>query len=180
LNPLRGEQALVEHGAKVGDANRCAIEKAMADLKEALKGSDADAITAKTNALAQVSMKLYLTMFRTTRPGVEVDVSKLVVAAAISAARNNHNSAQGKDRNDQARSHAVQRLQVQLIVSLYWNAACRWPLNSFRNCVCVPEVVLVTLTEWLGIGWRYLSHIVTEREQLAGNIVRRHTRLDTD
>jgi hypothetical protein len=86
----------------------------------------------------------------------------------------------GRPLSDQARSHAVQRLQVQLIVSLYWNAACRWPLNSFRNCVCVPEVVLVTLTEWLGIVRRYLSHIVTEREQLAGNIVRRHTRLDTD
>jgi molecular chaperone DnaK len=30
----------------------------MADLKEALKGEDAAAITAKTNALAQASMKL--------------------------------------------------------------------------------------------------------------------------
>ncbi len=30
----------------------------MADLKEALKGTDADAIAAKTNALAQASMKL--------------------------------------------------------------------------------------------------------------------------
>jgi molecular chaperone DnaK len=30
----------------------------MADLKEALKGDDAEAITAKTNALAQASMKL--------------------------------------------------------------------------------------------------------------------------
>jgi hypothetical protein len=70
-----------------------------------------------------------------------------------------------------ARSHAVQCLQVQLIVGLYWNAACRWPQHCLRNRVCVPEVVLVTLTKWLGIGRRYLSHIMTEREQLAGNIV---------
>ena len=69
----------------------------------------------------------------------------------------------------------MQRLQVQLIVSLYWNAACRWPQHCFHNCVCVPEVVLVTLTEWLGIGRRHLSHIMTEREQLAGDVVRRHT-----
>jgi hypothetical protein len=82
--------------------------------------------------------------------------------------------------SDQARSHAVQCSQVRLIVGLYWNAACRWPQHCFRNCACVAEVVLVTLPEWLGIGRRYLSHIVTECEQLAGNVVRRHTRLDPD
>src|SRR6185295_11042416 len=52
------EKALEEHGAKVGEAERRAIENAMADLKEALKGEDATAITSKTNALAQASMKL--------------------------------------------------------------------------------------------------------------------------
>ena len=36
----------------------------MADLKEALKGSDADAITAKANALAQASMKLGEAMYK--------------------------------------------------------------------------------------------------------------------
>ena len=41
------EKALAEHGSKVGDAERTAIENAMADLKEALKGDDADAIQAK-------------------------------------------------------------------------------------------------------------------------------------
>src|SRR5712672_3683820 len=52
------EKALAEHGSKVGETERRAIENAMADLKEALKGDDADAITAKTNTLAQASMKL--------------------------------------------------------------------------------------------------------------------------
>jgi molecular chaperone DnaK len=36
----------------------------LADLKEALKGSDADAITAKTNTLAQASMKLGEAMYK--------------------------------------------------------------------------------------------------------------------
>src|SRR6202035_4766659 len=36
------EKTLAEHGAKVGDADRRAIENAMADLKEALKGDDAE------------------------------------------------------------------------------------------------------------------------------------------
>jgi molecular chaperone DnaK len=58
------EKALAEHGSKVGEADRRAIENALADLKEALKGSDADAITAKTNTLAQASMKLGEAMYK--------------------------------------------------------------------------------------------------------------------
>jgi molecular chaperone DnaK len=58
------EKALTEHGAKVGEGERRAIENAMADLKEALKGNDAGAITAKTNALAQASMKLGEAMYK--------------------------------------------------------------------------------------------------------------------
>jgi molecular chaperone DnaK len=58
------EKTLAEHGSKVGEADRRAIENAIADLKEALKGSDADAITAKTSALAQASMKLGEAMYK--------------------------------------------------------------------------------------------------------------------
>jgi molecular chaperone DnaK len=58
------EKALAEHGSKVPDGERRSIETALADLKEALKGDDADAITAKTNALAQVSMKLGEAMYK--------------------------------------------------------------------------------------------------------------------
>ncbi|MBI1203713.1 MAG: molecular chaperone DnaK [Rhodopseudomonas sp.] len=52
------EKALSEHGSKVSDADRSAIEDAIANLKEALKSDDPESITAKTNALAQASMKL--------------------------------------------------------------------------------------------------------------------------
>src|SRR3954465_6029476 len=58
------EKALAEHGSKVGEAERTGIENAMADLKEALKGDDASAISAKTNALAQASMKLGEAMYK--------------------------------------------------------------------------------------------------------------------
>ncbi|MCW2909631.1 MAG: molecular chaperone DnaK, partial [Actinomycetia bacterium] len=50
------EKALAEHGSKVEESERRAIEDAVSDLKEALKGDDAEAIKAKTNTLAQVSM----------------------------------------------------------------------------------------------------------------------------
>jgi molecular chaperone DnaK len=63
------EKALAEHGAKVGEPERKAIENAMADLKEALKGADADAIAAKTNTLAQASMKLGEAMYKSQQEG---------------------------------------------------------------------------------------------------------------
>jgi molecular chaperone DnaK len=58
------EKALAEHGSKVEDSDRRAIEDAVSDLKEALKGDDAEAIKAKTNTLAQTSMKLGEAMYK--------------------------------------------------------------------------------------------------------------------
>ena len=57
------EKALAEHGSKVGETERRAIEDAVGDLKEALKGDDAEAIKAKTQTLAQASMKLGEAMY---------------------------------------------------------------------------------------------------------------------
>jgi len=57
------EKALAEHGSKVGETERRAIEDAMSDLREALKGDDAEAIKAKSNTLAQASMKLGEAMY---------------------------------------------------------------------------------------------------------------------
>ena len=58
------EKALAEHGSKIADTERRAIEDAVSDLKEALKGEDAEAIKAKTNTLAQTSMKLGEAMYK--------------------------------------------------------------------------------------------------------------------
>ncbi|WP_298254936.1 molecular chaperone DnaK [Bradyrhizobium sp.] len=58
------EKALAEHGSKVADTERRAIEDAVGDLKEALKGDDAEAIKAKSNTLAQASMKLGEAMYK--------------------------------------------------------------------------------------------------------------------
>ncbi|MEA2807426.1 MAG: molecular chaperone DnaK, partial [Rhodospirillaceae bacterium] len=63
------EKALTEHGAKVGESERRAIENAMADLKEALKGDDPAAITEKSNVLAQASMKLGEAMYKQSQDG---------------------------------------------------------------------------------------------------------------
>src|SRR5262249_19912908 len=58
------DKAVAEHGSKVGESERRAIENALADLKEALKGDDVANIQAKTNALAQASMKLGEAMYK--------------------------------------------------------------------------------------------------------------------
>jgi molecular chaperone DnaK len=58
------EKALAEHGSKVAESERRAIEDAVSDLKEALKGDDAEAIKAKTNTVAQTSMKLGEAMYK--------------------------------------------------------------------------------------------------------------------
>jgi molecular chaperone DnaK len=58
------EKALSEHGAKIDDAERTGIENAMAALKEAVKSDDVEDIQAKTQALAQASMKLGEAMYK--------------------------------------------------------------------------------------------------------------------
>ncbi|MDA7565469.1 molecular chaperone DnaK [Candidatus Pelagibacter sp.] len=52
------EKNLKEHGAKVSDADKKAIEDASTDLKEAIKGTETEEIKKKTETLVQASMKL--------------------------------------------------------------------------------------------------------------------------
>ena len=52
------EKNLKEHGSKVSEADKKAIETAAADLRNALKGTDVEAIKKKTQDLVQASMKL--------------------------------------------------------------------------------------------------------------------------
>jgi molecular chaperone DnaK len=57
------EKSLAEFGDKVDAGTKSSIESALNDLKEALKGDNAEDIKAKTNALAQSSMKLGEAMY---------------------------------------------------------------------------------------------------------------------
>jgi molecular chaperone DnaK len=58
------EKALAEHGDKVGPDEKAAIETALADLKVAVEGEDAEDISAKTQTLIQASMKLGEAMYK--------------------------------------------------------------------------------------------------------------------
>ncbi|MFC3639038.1 molecular chaperone DnaK [Camelimonas fluminis] len=57
------EKSVAEFGDKVSAADKTAIETAVAALKTALEGEDAEAITARTNELMQASMKLGQAMY---------------------------------------------------------------------------------------------------------------------
>jgi molecular chaperone DnaK len=57
------EKALAEHGDKVGEEERTAIQTALDDLKGIVDGGDAEAIATKTQTLIQASMKLGEAMY---------------------------------------------------------------------------------------------------------------------
>jgi molecular chaperone DnaK len=63
------EKAVSEHGSKVGEAERTAIENGIASLKSAIKSEDVDDIKAKTNALQQAAMKLGEAMYKAQQGG---------------------------------------------------------------------------------------------------------------
>jgi len=59
------EKSLKEFGDKASAADKSTIEAAIAALKSALEGEDVAAIKARTNELAQASMKLGEAMYKT-------------------------------------------------------------------------------------------------------------------
>lgn len=63
------EKALKENGEKISGADKEAIEKALADLKDVLESGDADKIKEKTDALVQTSMKMGEAMYKDSGAG---------------------------------------------------------------------------------------------------------------
>jgi molecular chaperone DnaK len=63
------EKAVAEHGSKISDVERTAIENAIAALKASIKTEEVEDIKAKTNALAQASMKLGEAMYKAQGQG---------------------------------------------------------------------------------------------------------------
>jgi len=61
------EKSLAEYGDKISADDRQAIETAVADLKTAIEGDNADDIKARTQKLAEVSMKLGQAMYEASQ-----------------------------------------------------------------------------------------------------------------
>ena len=70
------EKNLKEHGSKISDADKKAIEDGSSALKEALKGEDTEDIKKKTETLVQASMKLGEAIYKSqqsTKPDSKKD-----------------------------------------------------------------------------------------------------------
>jgi molecular chaperone DnaK len=61
------EKAVAEHGDKVGAEEKSAIETAIAELKSVREGEDVSDIQAKSQTLAQASMKLGEAMYKASQ-----------------------------------------------------------------------------------------------------------------
>ena len=73
------EKNLKEHGSKISDAEKKAIEDASGAVKEALKGEDIEDIKKKTESLVQASMKLGEAIYKSqqnTKPDSNKDDGK--------------------------------------------------------------------------------------------------------
>ncbi|GHF15455.1 chaperone protein DnaK [Kordiimonas sediminis] len=79
------EKNLAEHGDKISAEDKKAVEDAVADLKTALEGDDADAIRQKSEALAQAAMKLGEEIYKASQEGASASDAAQADAAAKAA-----------------------------------------------------------------------------------------------
>src|SRR5512145_1033704 len=63
------ERTLAEHGAKLGEADRKAIDEALAETREALKGEDVERITRAQETLTKATHKLAEVMYASPQAG---------------------------------------------------------------------------------------------------------------
>ena len=70
------EKNLKEHGSKVSDADKKAIDDASANLRNALKGTDVEEIKKKTQDLVQASMKLGEAIYKSQQGAKPEDAPK--------------------------------------------------------------------------------------------------------
>ncbi len=75
------QKSVEEHGAKVGAAEKTAIENAITDLRTALEGEDAEAIKARTNDLLQASLKLGEAIYKASEAGDAAEAGEGASAA---------------------------------------------------------------------------------------------------
>ena len=78
------EKSLSDFGDKVSEADKSAIEAAIAELKTALEGDDLEAIQSKTEAMTQASMKLGEAMYAAQQSDEE---ARAAADAAADAAK---------------------------------------------------------------------------------------------
>ncbi len=67
------QKSVVELGDKISAADKSAVDAAMAEVKVAIEGGDAEVIKEKTNVLAQAAMKLGEALYKQSSAGANAD-----------------------------------------------------------------------------------------------------------
>ena len=67
------QKSVVELGDKIAPADKAAVDAAVAEVKTALEGDDAEVIKEKTNVLAQAAMKLGEALYKQASGGASAD-----------------------------------------------------------------------------------------------------------
>ena len=93
------EKNLVEHGDKVPDEDKTAIETAVAELKEALEGDDLEVIQEKVNSLNEVSMKLGEAMYKAAQAEGGAEGMAGADMAGMGAGSDSQQTSSGGDDN---------------------------------------------------------------------------------
>ena len=93
------EKNLVEHGDKVPDEDKTAIETAVAELKEALEGDDLEVIQEKVNSLNEVSMKLGEAMYKAAQAEDGADGMAGADMGGMGAGSDSQQTSSGGDDN---------------------------------------------------------------------------------
>lgn len=70
------KKSMTEAGDKLSDDEKAPVEAAIADLEEALKGDDKDAIVAKTSALTEASAKIAEKLYAAADAGAGAEQQK--------------------------------------------------------------------------------------------------------
>ena len=81
---------------------------------------------------------------------------------------------------DQSLAHAMKRLQVKLIGRLRRNELHRWTLHGLRNRVGIVEVIFLPLRIGSNILCRHQPRVVSERVELAAEMMRANAGLHAD
>ena len=107
------EKNLKEHGDKVSDGDKKAIETGISDLRNALKGTDSEEVKKKTQSLIQVSMKLGEAVYKSQQKnagkkdnkqdqGVKSKEKENVVDADFEEVKENKDDKEDKDKEKRA------------------------------------------------------------------------------
>jgi len=88
------EKNLKDHGSKISEAEKKAIETAVSDLRNSLKGTDTEEVKKKTQSLIQASMKLGEAVYKSQQKSNE------------KSGKNQDNKA-NKDNDDKEKDNVV-------------------------------------------------------------------------